>query len=286
MVKIVTDSGSDIPKDWYARYNIEVIPMNVILGGKEYLDGINIGTADIYKYVGDTGKLPKTSAISPMVYHEYFDRYKREGHEAVYIAISSGISASYANAAAAAKEYKGVYAVDSRSLSSGIALLVLYACSLRDAGLKAADIARNVERRAKDVQCSFVVDNLEFLYKGGRCSGVARFASSLLKIKPTIVMADGALSVGKKYMSSLSSALLKYVDDTFIRCPDPDLRHIFITYTTAEQSDVDAIKQRILKKYPFMEVHETLAQATITSHCGKGTLGILYMTKDEKEGLS
>ena len=286
MVKIITDSGSDIPKEWYGRFNIEVAPLNVILGEKEYLDGTNIEPADIYKYVAETRKLPKTSAVSPMVYHEIFERCVKDGDEAVYIGISSGISASYANAEAAAKEYKNVYTVDSKSLSSGIALLVLYACKLRDQGFKAAEIAKNVKRRVTDVQCSFVVDNMEYLHKGGRCSGVARFASTLLRIKPTIVMTDGKLQVGRKYMNNLSNALLKYVDDTFIRCPEPELDHIFITYTTAKSDDVAAIKNRILKKHPFAEVHETVAHATITSHCGKGTLGILYMTKDEKEGLS
>lgn len=286
MVKILTDSGSDIPAEWYAKYNIEVVPLNIILGDKEYLDGVNISVSKIYEYVAETGVLPKTSAISPLIYHEYFERYKSSGDEVVYIAISSGISSSCANAKIAAKEYKNVYVVDSKSLSSGVALLVLYACELRDKGLKAAEIAKNAERRAGDIQCSFVIDNLEYLHKGGRCSGIARFASTLLKIKPTILMENGAMKVGRKYMSGLRPALLKYIDDTFIRWPDPDLSRIFITYTTADPAIVAEIRKKILAKYPFNEIYETTAQATITSHCGKNTLGILYMSKDEKEGLS
>ena len=285
MIKIVTDSASDLSKELIEKNDIGIIPFNVILGDKEYLDGISLTTGMIYKYVADTGKLPKTAAISPMVYREWFEKFGENSADVIYIGLSSGISASYSQAEAVAKEMKNVYTVDSKSLSSGVALLVLYACELRDGGMKAADIAKNVARRAKDVQCSFVLDTLEFLHKGGRCSGLARFASTLLKIKPTIVM-EHKMSVGKKYMGNWESSVIKYVEDAFIRFPDPDLKRIFITYTTAPPDILEKVKKIVLSKYDFGEVIFATAQGTITSHCGKNTLGILYMAKDAKEGLS
>ena len=284
-VKIITDSGSDIPKDLRERFDVNVIPFNVILGDKEYLDGVSLTTEMIYQYVAETNKLPKTAAIGPMIYREYFEKLQADGSEVVYIGLSSGISVSFSNAEAVTKEMKGVYAVDSKSLSSGMALLVLYACELRDAGMSAADIAKNVSRRADAVQCSFVLDNVEFLHKGGRCSGLTRFLSTLLKIKPTIIMKH-KMEVGKKYMGNWANSVSKYAEDTFIRAPEPDLKRVFITYTTAPQSFLDGVKAQVLKKFDFKEVIFSTAQGTISSHCGKNTLGILYMGKDEKEGLS
>ena len=285
MVKIVTDSGCDVPKEWYAKLNLEIIPFNIILGDKEYQDGIDLEADMIYKYVAESKKLPKTAAISPACYRENFEKFAEGGNDVVYIALSSGISVSYQNASAAASDMKNVYVVNSKSLSSGIALLVLYACELRDKGMKGAEIAKNLERRSAGVQCSFLIDKLEFLHKGGRCTGLERFASTLLKIKPTIIMEE-KMRVGKKYVGNWANNLIKYVDDTFMRFPEPDLKRIFITYTTADPDVVEKVKERVLKKFPFEEVLETTAQGTITSHCGKNTLGILYLSKDEKEGLS
>ena len=285
MVKIVTDSGSDIPKEWYAKLNIGIIPYNIILGDTEYLDGVNLDVQMVYKYVAETKKLPKTAAISPAVYREHFENFTADGSEMVYIALSSGISVSCGNAIAAAQEMKGVYAVDSKSLSSGMALLALYACELRDAGMSAADIAKNVARRASGVQCSFLIDKLEFLHKGGRCTGLERFASTLLKIKPTIIMEE-KMRVGKKFMGDWSNNLSKYVDDAFMRYPEPDLKRVFITYTTASPDTIAKVRAKVLARFPFEEVYETTAQGTITSHCGKNTLGILYLSRDNKEGLS
>jgi DegV family protein with EDD domain len=285
MVKIVTDSGSDMPRELCERLNIGMVPFNVILGDKEYLDGVNLDPSTIYKFVAETKKLPKTAAIAPAFYRENFEKFVAGGAEVVYIALSSGISASHQNAVAAAAEMKNVFVVNSKSLSSGVALLVLYACELRDKGMRASEIVKNVERRVPDVQCSFLIDKLEFLHKGGRCTGLERFASTLLKIKPTIIM-EGKMRVGKKYVGNWANNLQKYIDDTFMRYPEPDLKRIFITYTTANPEVVERVKERVLKKFPFAEVLETVAQGTITSHCGKNTLGILYLSKDEKEGLS
>jgi len=285
MVKIVTDSGCDIPKEWYPKLDLGIIPFNIILGDKEYLDGIDLDPAMIYKYVAESKKLPKTAAISPACYRENFEKFAQGGSEVVYIALSSGISASYSHAVSAASDMKNVYVVNSKSLSSGVALLILYACELRDSGMSAAEIVKNLDRRAPGVQCSFLLDKLEFLHKGGRCTGLERLASTLLKIKPTIIMEE-KMRVGKKYVGNWANNLLKYVDDTFIRYPEPDLKRIFITYTTVDPDVLDKVKERVLKKFPFEEIIENTAQGTITSHCGKNTLGILYMSRDEKEGLS
>lgn len=279
-VKITADSTADLNDD-FARFRIGVMPLNVILDGESFLDGETISPEDIYRVYREKKVLPKTAARSPEDFKAFFKQYTDEGYEVVHLNISSKISMTHENARAAAEELSGVYVIDSLSLSSGTGLLVLYAAELAEKGLSGKEIYELVSKRVKSVQASFVVDTMEYLHKGGRCSGLARFAASVLKIKPSLELIDGRIEVGKKYMGSFDKVITKYVQATLDRWNTPDLTRIFITHTSAPAEVVESVRKKVLEIAPFKEVKETIASSTITSHCGKGTLGILYINDGE-----
>ena len=280
-VKITSDSTSDL--DYlFAERGIEVTPLTVLLGDRSGLDGVEIKPEDIYEYFNETKTTPKTSAVSPEEYREFFARQTADGSEVVHFTISSDMSACYANACAAASEFKGVYVVDSRNLSTGIGLLVLYADDLAKAGLSGAQIKEKVDARRGAVRASFVVDTMTFLYKGGRCNGVTAFIASVLKIKPCIAVVDGAMVVGKKYMGRTDRAIVKYAEDITGSCPEPDPKYVFVTHSSASREVVDAVKREVLQAWSGVNLIETVAGATITSHCGKGTLGVLFFADGGK----
>lgn len=274
-VKVTSDSTADLGK-YFAERGIAVTPLTVLLGDRTGLDGTEITPADIYEYFDKTMATPKTSAVSPEEYRRFFAEQTADGSEVVHFTISSDMSACYANAVSAAKEFKGVYVVDSRNLSTGIGLLVLYADDLAKAGLSGAEIKEKAEARRGAVRASFVVDNMTFLYKGGRCSGVAAFFASVLRIKPCIAVVDGKMVVGKKYMGSTDKAIIKYAADITKSCPNPDPKYVFVTHSSARPEVVETVKREVLAAWPDVNIIETVAGATITSHCGKGTLGVLF----------
>lgn len=276
MVRITTDSTADIGALFQER-GIDSLPLTVTLDGKDYFDGVDIFPEDIFRVYNEKKVLPKTAARSKEQFKAFFTRYTDAGDEVVHINLSSKISMTHENALAAAKEMKGVYVIDSLSLSSGTGLLALYADDLRAKGLSAKEIYELTAKRVPFVQASFVVDTMEFLHKGGRCSGVTRFVASVLKIKPTILVKDGGMVVGPKYMGSFDKSILKYVDYTLAEFNNPDLKRIFVTHSGAEPEVVEAVKKRITEIKPFEEIIVSVAGSTITSHCGKGTLGILYI---------
>lgn len=282
MVKITSDSTSDLGESFAAR-GIDVLPLVVTLGENSYYDGLDIQPPEIFDYVKKTGILPKTAARSIEDFTSFFKKYTDEGHQVIHFNISSHFSSSNQYANAAAQSLPGVYVIDTLNLSSGSGLLVMYAQDLADQGTDAETIVQKVKQRVPYVQASFVVDTMDYLKKGGRCSGVASFAASVLKIKPTILVKDGKMVVGKKYMGSFDKVILKYVDDTLASFNNPDPKRIFITHTHASPEVVEAVRNKIIEnrekagKPAFENIIETLAGCTITSHCGKSTLGILFI---------
>ena len=277
MVKITSESSADL-NELFDKYGIGVIPLSVNLDGKDYLDGVDIFPQDIFKAYEEKKILPKTAALSPENYKDFFRPIRESGAEIVHFALSSKITTNCGNAIKAGDELGGVYVVDTHSLSSGMGLLVLYAAELAQKGLSAKEIYDKVTARVPKVQASFVVDTMEYLHKGGRCSGLANFAATLLKIKPTIQLVDGEMKVGQKYMGSFAKNIIKYVDNTLREFDNPDYARIFVTHSYAEPDVVEAVKAEIRSKAPqFKEIIETKAGATITAHCGRGTLGILYI---------
>ncbi len=279
-VKVSSDSISDLGRLFEER-GIARLPIPIVLGDRTGLDG-DITPSDIYDFFDRTKTTPKTSAITPEEYYNFFSTQTEDGSELVHFTISSEMSSCYRNAVAAAERCKGVYVVDSRNLSTGAGLLVLYADDLAKAGLSGAEIKAKADARSGAVQASFVVDTMTFLYRGGRCSGVAAFIASVLKIKPCIAVTGGKMEVCQKYRGSTDKAIVKYVADTLRSYPDPDLKYVFVTHTSARPEVVETVKREVLAVFPSANIIETIAGATVTSHCGKGTLGVLYFNDGGK----
>ena len=279
-VKVSSDSISDLGS-LYEERGIARLPIPIVLGDRTGLDG-DITPSDIYDFFDRTKTTPKTSAITPEEYYNFFSAQTEDGSELVHFTISSEMSSCYRNAVAAAERCKGVYVVDSRNLSTGAGLLVLYADDLAKAGLSGAEIKAKADARSGAVQASFVVDTMTFLYRGGRCSGVAAFIASVLKIKPCIAVTGGKMEVCQKYRGSTDKAIVKYVADTLRSYPDPDLKYVFVTHTSARPEVVETVKREVLAVFPSANIIETIAGATVTSHCGKGTLGVLYFNDGGK----
>ena len=277
MIKITTDSTADLTKELYDEFNISVMPLIITYGNENFIDGEDIVAQDIFDRYEKDGSLPKTAARSPEDFKEFFAENLKGYDALIHFSISSEISSVYNNARMAAQEFDNVYVVDSRVLSTGIALLALNACDLAKKGLSAKEIYDESVRLTAFDQTSFVVDTLEFLYKGGRCSGMAAFASKLLNIKPILNLIDGKIEVCGKFMGKLDKKISTYTSSVFAKYPNALTNRIFITHAHADQAVVDAVKAQVLERFPDANIIETFAGSTVTSHCGKGTIGVLYL---------
>lgn len=282
-IKITTDSASDL-NGLFAERDIGEFPLYVMLGDKQYLDDIDIDPTMIFDFYNKNGKLPTTAARSSEDFYDYFKSFTDSGNTVIHIAISSKISSTYDQALTAATRLDNVFVVDGLSLSSGTGLLALAAADLRDEGVDAATIVKTLEQRKKSVQASFMINTLDFLYKGGRCSGLSAFFGKAFSIKPTLQLIDGNITVARKFLGSFSKNIIKYVDYTLEKYNTPDKSRVFITHTQAAKEVVDSVIKRLVS-FGFDEknIFETVAGSTITSHCGKSTLGILYIN-DGKDG--
>lgn len=280
MAKIIlsTDSACDLTKDIIEKYDINVIPILVILGDKEFEDGINIEPNNIYAHVDKTGQLPKTAAPSIEIFKEYFLKLAKNGNTVLHISISSRISACYQNAKLAAQEVKNVHIIDSYALSTGASLLILKAHDLIKSGKSIEEIILELEKVKFNVNTSFVIDRLEYLYKGGRCNGLALLGANLLKIHPMALMQNGYLKSFKKFKGSMKVVLSNYLDFLAENFGDYDNTRAFITNTEMDVELLNMVKETVKVKFQFKEILETMAGSTITGHCGKNTLGLLYIT--------
>ena len=276
-IAITAESTIDLPRELLDKYEIKTIPFSVILGDKDYKDG-EITSSDIFKFVAENNILPKTSAINEIQYTEFFESILKDYDAVVHFCLSSQISSACNNAKLAASGLKNVYVVDTRSLSTGIALLAIYGRELAESGKNAEEIYELCTARTKDVQASFVVKKLDYLHKGGRCSSVALLGANLLSIRPEIVLKDGKMISAKKYMGKMEKVIEKYCRDVLADNPNPDKKYAFVTYTTASEEMVNIAKSA-LTNAGFETIYETTAGATITSHCGENTLGILFLNK-------
>ena len=276
-IAISIDSACDIPQELKQKYNLFTMPYYVILGDKECVDGVDVCTEDLFKYVKDTGSLPKTAAISSDKFRSYFVDILKEYDEVVHFSLSSKMTSSCLNAVAGA-DGLNVHIVDSKSLSSGIALLVIKCAQMVQEGvLSAGEIVEKIKSMTHLVQASFLVDTLTYLHKGGRCSAVALIGSKLLKIKPKILVKDGKMEVAKKYMGNINNCLIKYVDDT-LNGNNPEKTIAFCTHSSSMEISSQICQK--LREFGFSEVYDVDAGSTISSHCGPGTLGILFMNKE------
>lgn len=274
-IALSAESTIDLTKELIKENNIHIVPFTVILGNKSGLDGV-ITSNEIIEYVKNHGVLPKTSAVNNFQYEEHFSNLLKDYDYVIHISLSSEISCAYNNAMEVAKTMQNVFVIDSLSLSTGIALLALYARKLIDSGMEPFDIVNAVSKRRPFDQTSFILSRLDYLYKGGRCNSLAYLASTLLKIRPQIIVRNGRMEPRKKYVGKFEKAVIKYVNDTLEYFNTPDLENVFITYTTAPKAIIDEIT-KILKGKGFKNIYPTNAGATITSHCGENCLGILYL---------
>ncbi len=279
-IAISVESTNDLSKEMLKENDIKVIPYNIVLGDMMFKDGEKT-TEEMFKFVDSYGTLPKTNAINEYEYTEYFEEILKEYDAVVHIALSSGITSSCGNAFKACENIENAYAVDSRSLSTGIGLLALYARELADEGVAPAEIAEKVQARADKLQVSFVVERLDYLHMGGRCSSVALLGANIFHIRPRIVLKDGKMLSDKKYRGSMEGVIAKYCADTLAEFNTPDLDKVFITYTTATEGMI-ANAEKALKNAGFKNIYKTRAGGTIASHCGANTMGILYFNDGNK----
>ncbi len=279
-ISVTAESTIDLPKELLEKYQITTTPFMVILGEKEFKDG-EVSSADIFKFVSEKKILPKTSAINKAQYEEFFKQQLKTADAVVHISLSSQISSACQNAKDVAKDMKNVFVVDSLSLSTGIALLAIYARQLADEGYDGVDVAEMVEKRVPFVQASFVIERLDYLYKGGRCSALAYFGANLMHIRPQILVKNGKMGSYKKYRGSMDKVVKNYCADTLAEFNKPDKKLAFVTYTTATPEMVTEAK-KALQNAGFETIYETRAGGTISSHCGEHTLGILYINDGQK----
>lgn len=279
-VLITTDSTADLSPEILETRNIKMVPLYVRFNDESYKDSIDITTLELYKKVEAYGFIPKTQAASPGDFEIFFKKYLDEGYKIVHISIGSKISATYKSALLAIDllETKDVYVIDSANLSSGIALLVLKASDLKDQGLSAEEINEEILKLVPKVSSQFAIKTLDYLHKGGRASGLSAFVGSVLRIKPIIQVNDGKLDVYKKSVGKMSKALDVMIDDLVNLNGEIDDNYVFITHSLAPDS-FEYIKNRLEKEVKVKHILEGHAGCVISSHCGEGTIGILYIKR-------
>ena len=277
---ITTDSTTDLGPEIIEKYNIMVLPLGVTLGDKTYKDGVDITPDDVYAHHKKTGELPKTSAANLGDFIDFFEPFVNEGKTVIHFNLSSSMSSTFNNSRMAAEEFENVYTVDTKNLSTGGGLLVVAAAEMAKSGMEAPEIVAKVNELAPCVDASFVIDSFEYLHKGGRCSALAMLGANLLKLKPCIEVKDGSMGVGKKYRGKFGDVLLTYAEERIGDAADIDLSRVFVTHAGCDEDIVNSVVEKVKSLAPFKEVCLTRAGCTISSHCGKDTLGVLFIRKN------
>ncbi len=274
-IAISAESTIDLTKELLSKYDIKILPFGIQLGDKFADDG-EITSEEIISYVNQTGVLPKTSAINEFQYNEHFEKLLKDHDAVIHFALSSCISSACNNAKSAAEKLENVFIVDTQSLSTGIALLAIYARELVEDGALVQEVYEKCQARVPHVQASFELKRLDYLHKGGRCSSLMLLGANVLKIRPQIILKEGKMISGKKYRGNYNHVVKSYCEDVLNEFNTPSLKHAFVTYTTADDAVVETAAN-MLKERGFENIHITRAGATITSHCGEDCLGILYI---------
>lgn len=281
MSKIIisSDSTCDLSAELKEKYGIKIIPLGITLGTQVYHDGVDITPDDIYAHHEKTGELPKTTASNVGECIDYFTELKKDGDAIIHFTISSAMSSTYNNTCMAAEEFDDVYVIDAQNLSTGSGLLVLAAAEMAQSGMAAADIVAKLEELKPCVDASFVIDSLEYLHKGGRCSALAMLGANLLKLKPCIEVKNGSMGVGKKYRGAYGRVLSEYVEERLQNVDDIDTSRVFVTHAGCDEDITNAVVEQVKSKGIFDEVLLTRAGCTVSSHCGANTLGVIFIRK-------
>ncbi|MBQ8291171.1 MAG: DegV family protein [Clostridia bacterium] len=276
-IRITSDSTCDLGH-LVEECNIGILPLQVHLDANSYYDGVDITPQDIFDFVAKTNVLPKTSAPSIGEYEEFFEKQLQKYDEIIHFNISAKSSGSHNMAKQAAEKFGGkVRVIDSKALSSGQGLLVMKAVDLLKSGKSAAEIESIVNATRNKVNTSFVPDSLDYLHKGGRVSGMIKVVAGMFKIHPLILMDDGQLVPGKKYKGRMNILIKQYIRDLKEMYPNYDKTRCFVTHSTADTELVEVAKATVKELFDFDEVVETVAGSIITSHCGRNTLGVLFI---------
>ena len=278
-IKITSDSTCDLSPELIAKYDIGIIPLIVVKDDVTYYDGVTITPADIFKHVAEGGALCSTAAISVVAYEDAFRPYSEEYDGVLHVNISSGFSCSFQNASLAAEEFENVRVVDSRNLSTGQGLVVLKACELAQSCQSMDELKEQLDAFTEKVEASFLVDDLKYLAKGGRCSAVAALGANLLNLKPCIEVKDGKMSVVKKYRGKYEKCLASYVKERLDGRDDLDRTHLFVTRTPVTDECLHSVKEAVDSYAQFDNIYWTEAGCTVSCHCGPGTLGVLFVRK-------
>lgn len=283
MSKIIlsADSTCDLGEELKKKYNVNYYPFHIILGENQYQDNVDITPDDLYRAYWQRRQLPKTAAIGVGEYIDYFKKWVEQGYEVIHLNLGESISSAYQNCCIAAKTLRNVYPVNSGSLSTGTGLLVIEAAKRIINGMSAQQIQQELVGLTGKVHASFVLDTLEFLHAGGRCSMVAALGANLLKLKPCIEVnnTDASMTVGKKYRGDLNKVLVQYIRDKLQNRNDLDLSKAFIVHSGISQERIDMVYREVRRNANFRNLYVTRASCTISSHCGPNTMGIMFMTK-------
>lgn len=280
-IVLCADSTCDLSPELIEKYQVKILPMHVNLEENSYLDGVDINPDAIYDYYHEHKVLPKTAALNMDEFIDFVKPYIDAGNDVICITLGSGLSTTFNNCRLAAMEIEGLYAIDSNNLSTGFGHVVMAAGDRIAAGMPVEQIVEEVQAMTQKVEASFIVDNLEFLHKGGRCSAVAMLGANVLKLKPCIEVSNegGKMGVSKKYRGTLDRVLEEYVADRLSGHEDIVQDRIFITHSGISEERIAIVKAAIEKHMKFDEIYITRAGCTISSHCGPNTLGILFVRK-------
>jgi len=278
MIKITADSTCDLSNELLQQFNVTLIPLHVLIDEQDYLDGVNITPTDIFDYVGVHNRTCSTAAINVFEYEQFFAQYAGEFEAVLHINLGSSFSSCHQNASIAAQSFENVYVFDSQNLSTGSGLFVVEAARLAKQGLSVQEILAQLHLMTTKVNASFVIDKMDYLKKGGRCTSLEAFGATLLKIKPSIEVVEGKMAVGKKYRGNFDRCIEKYVKER-LSIEGINTSCIFITHSKCTPETVATVRTLIERHGQFDEIYETQAGCTISAHCGPNTLGILYKTK-------
>ncbi len=278
-IKITADSTCDLSQELVEKYNIDILPLSIIKEGQAYKDMLEITPKDIFDHVSAGGQITSTAAVNVDEYAKCFEKYSAEYDAVIHINISAEFSSCNQNANLAAEPYDNVYVIDSRNLSTGSGHIVIEAAIMAENGIAANEIAEHLNNLTSRVEASFVIDKLDYLRKGGRCSALAALGANILSLRPCIEVKDGKMSVGKKYRGKFESCVEKYVTERLRGREDIVPDRVFITHTICDKAVVDMVRKTVKKYFKFAEIIETDAGCTVSSHCGPNTLGILFIRK-------
>lgn len=278
-IKITTDSTADLSCDIIKEFDVSIVPLQVLIGNKSYADIIEINSDNIFEIIETENSMASTCAVNVTEYESFFKEYSKNVDKLIHFSLGSKVSSCFQNARIAAENFKNVHVIDTNSLSTGQGILVYIAAKMAKNNYSFEEIIKKINALKEKVDISFVIDTLEFLKRGGRCSSLANFGANLLKIKPSIQMENGTLKTSKKYRGKLENCVELYIKDKLENNKDVDFNTVFLTHSKCDDNLINLAKDEIKKYANFKEIIETKAGSTISSHCGPNCLGIIFIKK-------